>query len=151
MISLWCPAQQVAQAIHRFPPNNRPFPVWIGIEWIKGEMDVVTWNVILVSLCLCLTSVKVVPETAAHDKESRVSIPVSEEEERVPAHAGGPPEGGAVRERGAQVWEWQPEETAGRHAVWGKSHEFAETSTQMRTPVQMLQDWKVTQQISWGV
>lgn len=42
------------------------------------------------------TVVQVVPETAAHDKKPRVSIPVSEKEERVFAFAGSSPEGGAV-------------------------------------------------------
>lgn len=66
------------------------------------------------------TVVEVVPETAAHDKKPRVSIPVSEKEERVFAFAGSSPEGGAVWERGAQEWERQPKETAGGPSEQGE-------------------------------
>lgn len=48
------------------------------------------------SVSLSNSPVKVVPEAAAHDKEPRVSIPVSEKEERVSALTGSTPESGVV-------------------------------------------------------
>lgn len=74
------------------------------------------------SVCshLCRPLVKGLPAAAAHDQEPRVGVPLSQEEEGVPAFAGGPPAVGPVRERGAQVRERQPQEAAGGSAVRGE-------------------------------
>ncbi len=58
--------------------------------------------------------VKCVTETAAHDKEQRVCFSFPEEEKGVFVDAGGPSEGGAVREREAEEWKWHIEKTSGR-------------------------------------
>lgn len=85
---------------------------------------VTTYAKTFLSLCFCLCRplalVEGLPATAAHDKEPRVGIPVSEKEERVSALPGSSPENGVVWEWDAQVWEWQPQETAGGSAEWGE-------------------------------
>lgn len=91
---------------------------------MKDEMDVLTCAITFAKCYSCLglplPPVETVPEAAAHDKEPRVSIPITEEEERVSALAGGSAASGIVWEWGAQVWEWQPQETAGGPAEWGE-------------------------------
>lgn len=47
-------------------------------------------------LSACLTLVEDLPAAAAHDKEPRVGVPLSEEEEGVPALAGGSAKSGLV-------------------------------------------------------
>lgn len=64
--------------------------------------------------------VKGLPAAAAYDKEPRVGIAVPKKEERVSALAGGSSANGLIWEWGAQVREWQPQETTRGSIEWGE-------------------------------
>ncbi len=125
------PNRWLRQAFHCILTITAPLSCldrWVDTSTCD-EMGDLTWVITYVKMlffcvcfCLCrlLAPVEVLPEAAAHDKEPRVGIPVSEKEERVSALPGSPPESGVVWERSAQEREWQPQEAAGGPAEWGE-------------------------------